>query len=141
MRWTGGKTKNLSAFLILDGDKILDKKVLYGAAQEIKIKIMDMINAGKNSTEILLEVAKMLGELSGEETFYREVHEQFLAVQGFALDEKFILEKELQEVSARLEKIQAAEKNDDFTEEEHKRMGYAIERHKAEIERLKKFAE
>lgn len=119
----------------------MDKKVLYGAAQEIKIKIMDMINAGKNSTEILLEVAKMLGELSGEETFYREVHEQLLAVQGFALDEKFILEKELQEVSTRLEKIQAAEKNPDFTEEEHKRMGYAIERHKAEIERLKKFAE
>ena len=119
----------------------MDKKNLYGSAQNIKIKIMDMINAGKNSTEILLEVAKMLGELSGEETFYREVHEQLLAVQGFALDEKFILEKELQEVSARLEKIQAAEKNPDFTEEEHKRMGYAIERHKAEIERLKKFAE
>ena len=82
----------------------------------------------------------MLGEISGEETFFREVQEQILAVQGFALEEKFILEKELQEVEARLEKIQAAEKNPDFTEEEHKRMGYAIERHKAEIERLKKIS-
>ena len=119
----------------------MDKKVLYGAAQEIKVKIMDMINAGKNSTEILLEVSKMLGEISGEESFYREVYEQILAVQGLALDDKFILQTELEEVSARLEKIQAAEKNPDFTEEEHKRMGYAIERHKAEIERLKKLAE
>ncbi len=119
----------------------MDKKVLYGAAQEIKIKIIDMINLGKSSTEILLEVSKMLGEISGEETFYREVQQQILSVQGFALNEKFILEKELSEVSERLEKIQAAEKNPDFTEEEHKRMGYAIERHKEEIERLKKFVE
>ena len=116
----------------------MEKKFLYGAAQEIKIKIMDMINAGKNSTEILLEVSKMLGEISGEETFYREVHEQLLAVQGFALEEKFILEKELEAITTRLKKIEAAEKNPDFTEEERKRMNYAIERHKAEIERLKK---
>jgi len=118
--------------------KVLDKKILYGAVQDVKIKIVDMINAGKNATEILLEVAKMLGELSGEETFYREVHEQLLAVQGLALNENFILQTELEEVSARLEKIQAAEKSSDFTDEEKKRMGYAIERHKAEIERLKK---
>ena len=119
----------------------MDKKILYGATQEIKIKIIDMINVGKNSTEILLEVSKMLGEISGEETFCREVSEQLLAVQGFALKDKFILEKEIEEVSTRLEKIQAAEKNLDFTEEERKRMGYAVERHKAEIERLKKLAE
>lgn len=119
----------------------MDKKILYGAAQDIKVKIMDMINAGKNAAEILLEVSKMLGEISGEESFYREVHEQLLAVQGFGLGEKFILQKELEEVSARLEKIQAAEKNPDFTDEEKKRMGYAVERHKAEIERLKKLAE
>ena len=116
----------------------MDKKILYGATQEIKIKIMDMINAGKNATEILLEVSKMLGELSGEESFYREVHEQLLAVQGLALNEKFILQTELEEVSARLEKIQAAEKSSDFSDEEKKRMSYAIERHKAEIEKLKK---
>lgn len=119
----------------------MDKKILYGAAQEIKVKIMDMINAGKNSTEILLEVSKMLGDLSGEESFYREIYEQFLAVQGLAFDDKFILKTELEEVSARLEKIQAAMKNPDFTDEEKKRMGYAVERHKAEIERLKKLSE
>ena len=110
---------------------------MYGAMQEIKIKISDLINAGKNPSEILLEVAKMLGEISGEETFYREVYDQILAVYGFSLEDKFVLSKELEEVSARLKKIEAAYKNPDFTEEEHKRMSYAIERHKAEIERLK----
>ena len=114
---------------------------MYGAMQEIKIKISDLINAGKNPSEILLEVAKMLGEISGEETFYREVYEQMLAVHGFALKDKFILETELQEVTERLKKIEAAEKNPDFTEEEHKRMSYAVERHKSEIERLKKLSQ
>ena len=54
-----------------------------------------------------------------------------------ALDNKFILEKELSEVETRLKKIQAAYENPEFTEEEHIRIGFAVERHKKEIERLK----
>ena len=115
----------------------MDKKILYGAAQDVRIKILDSINAGKNPLEILLDVAKILGEISGEESYYREIYDQILAVYGFSLEDKFVLSKELEEVSARLKKIEAAYKNPDFTEEEHKRMSYAIERHKAEIERLK----
>ena len=118
----------------------MSEKNFYGAVPQIKIKIMDLVNAGKDPLEIVLEVSKMLGEFSGEETFYREVYEQILAVYGFALKNKFILEKELQEVSERLEKIEAAQNNPDFTEEEHKRMGYAVERHKQEIFRLKNFS-
>ena len=49
----------------------LSEKNFYGAAQQIKIKIMDLVNAGKDPLEIVLEVSKMLGEFSGEETFYR----------------------------------------------------------------------
>ena len=114
-----------------------DKK-FYGSLQDVRIKILDMVNAGKNPLEILLEVTKLLGEISGEESFYREIYEQVLSVYGFSLEEKFILEKELQEVSERLKKIESAYKNDNFTEEEHKRMSYAIERHKEEISRLQK---
>ena len=101
---------------------------------------MDMVNLSKNPLEILLEVSKMLGEMSGEETFYREIYEQIFSVYGLALDQEFILEKEIEEVSARLKRIEAAQKNLEFTEEERKRMGYAIESHKAEIERLKKLS-
>ncbi|MBQ9442183.1 MAG: hypothetical protein IJU55_04150 [Selenomonadaceae bacterium] len=114
-----------------------NEKNFSNATQNIRIKLADMVNAGKNPFEIILELAKFLGEISGEQTYSQNISEQISAVYGLALNEKFVLEKELAEVSARLEKIKAAQKNLDFTEEERKRMGYAIERHKAEIERLK----
>ncbi|MBR3050501.1 MAG: hypothetical protein IKG61_03505, partial [Selenomonadaceae bacterium] len=68
--------------------------------------------------------------------YYQTTREQILAVYGFALKEKFILDDELAEVKARLEKISAAYENPDFTEEEHIRIGYALESHKEEIARL-----
>ena len=115
----------------------MDEKNFGNATQNIRVKLADLVNAGKNPFEIILELAKMLGEVSGENSYYQNISEQISAIYGLALNEKFVLEKELAEVSARLEKIEAAQKNPDFTEEERKRMGYAIERHKSEIERLK----
>ncbi len=106
------------------------------AAQEIKIQITDSINAGENPAKILLEVAKWLSDITGEQSFYNETYQQLLAIQGLALEDKFLLETELAEVKTRLKKIQAAYQDESFTEEEHKRMHYAIERHKQEIERL-----
>ena len=96
-----------------------------------------MINLGENPLKIILELSKMLGENSGEISYYRNISEQILSVYGYALEDKFVLQKELAEVEARLQKILAAYENPEFTEEEHKRMSYAIERHKSEIERLK----
>lgn len=114
-----------------------DKK-FFGAAQELRIKLTDSINAGKPPLEIILELAKELGELSGEDSYYRTTREQILSVYGLALGDKFILDDELAEVKARLEKISAAYQNPEFSEEEHIRIGYALERHKAEIERLER---
>lgn len=112
-----------------------DKK-FFGAAQELRIKLTDCINAGKPPLEIVLELAKEVGELSGEDSYYQTIREQILSVYGLALGDKFILNDELAEVKSRLEKISAAYENPDFTEEEHIRIGYALERHKREIERL-----
>ena len=114
-----------------------DKK-FFGAAQELRIKLSDMINAGRPPLEIVLELAKSVGELSGEDSYYQTTREQILAIYGFALKEKFILDDELSEVKTRLEKISAAYENPDFTEEEHIRIGYALESHKKEIERLER---
>ena len=114
-----------------------DKK-FFGAAQELRIKLTDSINAGKPPLEIVLELAKALGELSGEDSYYRTTREQIVSVYGLALDDKFILNDELAEVKARLEKICAAYENPEFTEEEHIRIGYALERHKQEITRLER---
>lgn len=114
-----------------------DKK-FFGAAQEIRTTLTDSINAGKPPLEIILELAKAVGELSGEDSYYRTTREQIFSVYGLALGDKFILEDELAEVKTRLEKISAAYENPEFTEEEHIRIGYALERHKKEIERLEK---
>lgn len=112
-----------------------DKK-FFGAAQDLRVKLTDAINAGRPPLEIVLELAKSLGELSGEDSYYRTTREQILAVYGFALGDKFILDDELAEVRARLEKISAAYENPTFDEEEHIRIGYALERHKQELARL-----
>ena len=114
-----------------------DKK-FFGAAQELRIKLSDSINAGKPPLEIILEMAKLVGELSGEDSYYETIREQILSVYGLALGDKFILEDELAEVKTRLEKISAAYENPDFTEEEHIRIGYALENHKKEIARLER---
>lgn len=114
-----------------------DKK-FFGAAQELRTTLTDSINAGKPPLAIVLELAKAVGELSGEESFYQTTREQILSVYGLALNDKFILDDELAEVRTRLEKISAAQQNPDFTEEERIRMGYALERHKMEIARLER---
>ena len=116
----------------------MEEKNSYGESKNIRIKLADLINLGKNPLEIILELAKILGENSGEDSFYQNIYEQIFSVYGLTFNDKFILEKELAEVEERLKKISAAYENPEFTEEEKKRMSYAIERHKLEIERLKK---
>ena len=112
-----------------------DKK-FFGAAQELRIKLSESVNAGKPPLEIILELAKLVGELSGEDSYYETIREQILSVYGLALGDKFILDDELAQVKTRLEKISAAYENPAFTEEEHIRIGYALEAHKKEIARL-----
>ena len=112
-----------------------DKK-FFGAAQELRIMLTDAINLGKPPMEIVLELAKAVGELSGEDSYYQTTREQILAVYGLVLKDEFILNDELAELRARLEKISAAYENPAFNEEEHIRIGYALERHKKEIARL-----
>ena len=114
---------------------LADKKFL-GAAQEMRIKLNESVNAGKPPLEIILELAKLLGDISGEDSYYQTIREQIFAVYGLALRDEFILEDELAQVKARLEKIEAAYHSSDFTEEEHIRIGYALESHKKEIARL-----
>ena len=54
-----------------------------------------------------------------------------------ALQEEKLLTDELDDVTARLHRIEKAYESDEFTEEEHIRIGFAIDRHKKNIERLK----
>ena len=112
-----------------------DRK-FFGAAQELRTKLSTSLDLAKNPLEIILELAELVGEMSGDESYRETVREQILSVYGLALGDKFILDDELAAVKARLEKISAAYDNPAFTEEEHVRIGYALESHKAEIARL-----
>lgn len=110
----------------------------FGAAQELRTRLNESLNQAKNPLEIILELAELLGEMTGDETFHETVREQILSIYGLALGDKFILDDEIAAVKARLEKISAAYENPAFTDEEHTRIGYALESHKSEIERLER---
>ena len=110
----------------------------FGAAQELRTQLTEAINAGREPMEIILQLAKTLGELSGEESYFSTTREQILSVYGLALGNAFILDDELAQVRARLEKISAAYENPAFSDEEHTRIGYALAAHREEIARLER---
>ena len=109
----------------------------FGALQNLRKQIRDDINLAKSPYEILLDVAKTVGEISGEENFYQEIRESLINIYGEVLQEKPVLEIELDEVSARREKIQAALSKKEFSDDDKRRIQSALIRHDKEIERLK----
>ena len=108
----------------------------FGKLQTLRQKIRDDIKLAKNPCEILLSVAKEIGTITGEENFYPESREEIISVYGHVFNDEKVLEIELQEISARREKIQDALNNGDFSEDEKLRIQSALNRHDAEIERL-----
>lgn len=108
----------------------------YGAAEILREKLNESVSLVKDPLEIILEMAELLGELSGEKNFYRNIQEQLSTNYGLVLKNQFAIDKEIEIVSERMKKIEAASKNPEFDEDERRRMIFAIERHKKEIERL-----
>jgi len=98
----------------------------HGREQQVKMEILDMIHRGESPYDIIYHVAKWLEDVSGEPNYARYVEQQIRAVYGCALEHE-----------ERLKRIEAAFANPAFTEEEHIRIGFAIDRHKKNIERLK----
>lgn len=108
----------------------------FGRLQTLRQKIRDDINIAKNPYEILLDVIQEIGEITGEENFYPEVRDDIISVYGHVLNEEKILIIELQEISARRQKIQAALVNPNFSDEDKSRIKNALDRHDAEIKYL-----
>lgn len=108
----------------------------YGAAEILREKLNESVSLVKDPLEIVLEMAELLGELSGEKNFYRTIQEQISTNYGLVLKNQFAIDKEIEIVSERMKKIEAASKNPEFDEDERRRMIFALERHKKEIERL-----
>lgn len=109
----------------------------HGEQQMMKMEIVDMIHSGESPFDIIYHIARRLEKISGEPGYAKYVEDQIRSIYGFALEHVKPMEDELHEVEARLKRIEAAYENPEFTEEEHIRIGFAINHHKKNIERLK----
>ncbi len=109
----------------------------HGVQQQVKMEILNMIHSGESPFDIIYHIAKRLEDVSGEPGYAKYVEDQIRAVYGFALEHVKPMKDELHEVEERLKRIEKSYENPDFTEEEHIRIGFAINRHKKNIERLK----
>ena len=109
----------------------------HGIQQQIKMDIVQMIHSGENPFDILSHIAKWLEKESGEPGYAQYVEDQIRSIYGFALEHVKPMKNELHEVEERLKRIEKSYENPEFTEEEHIRIGFAINQHKKNIERLK----
>ena len=112
-------------------------KRAHGQEQQIKMDVLDMVNRAEDPFAIIYHLVKWLGEVSGEPSYAKYVEDQIRAVYGLALQHVKPMQDELDEVEARLKRIEDAYEKPEFTEEEHIRIGFAIQHHKENIERLK----
>ena len=121
-----------------DEKKELDPLVTmpHGKEQLIKMEIVGMIHGGESPYDVIYHMARWLEKQSGEAGYADYVDEQIRAVYGFALQNVKPMEDELRDVKARLLRIQEAYNNPDFSEEEHIRIGFAVDRHKKNIKRV-----
>ena len=108
----------------------------YGAVERLREKLNNSITACKDPLEIVLEIAELIGEISGEKNFYRTIQEQISTNYGKVFKNKIAIDKEIEIVTERMKKIEAAAENPEFDDDERRRMIFALERHKKEIERL-----
>ena len=108
----------------------------HGREQQMKMEILNMIHSGESPYDIVYMMAKRLEAASGEPGYADYVKDQLCAVYGCALQEEKLLTDELDDVTARLHRIEKAYESDEFTEEEHIRIGFAVDRHKKNIKRL-----
>lgn len=119
------------------GEKQTDVTRPHGREQSIKMDIMGMIHSAENPFDIIYHVAKYLEKESAEDGYAAQVRANMRAVYGLALLDEKLMRDELGDVEERLGRIRHAYDTGDFTEEEKKRIKYAITLHETNIQRLK----
>ncbi len=115
----------------------VDVSVPHGVEQNIKMELLAMIHSGESPYLIIDHVARYLEEASAEPGYANHIRENMRAVYGCALLQKKLLTAELADVEERLKKIEKAQAEGDFTDEEKTRIGFAIGLHQKNIQRLK----
>jgi hypothetical protein len=115
----------------------IDVSVPHGVDQNIKMDILGMIHLAQNPFEIIYHIAKYLEETSSEAGYADIVKDNIQSVYGLALGNKTLLQDELQEVIERGKRIKEAYDTGDFSDEEKKRIEFAVVLHRKHAEHLK----
>ena len=108
----------------------------HGVQQNIKMDLLGMIHSAENPFDIIYEVAQYLEKASAEDGYADIIRDNIRSVYGLALGEKKLLQDELNDVIARGKRIKASYDTGDFTEEEKKRIEFALILHRKNAERL-----
>lgn len=120
----------------------VDETVFFGKLQNLKIEMVQMINAGQSPYAIITAIAKQLEALSGESGYAAEVEGCLTAVYGIGLQQEVPLATLLEQAESRAEKLACAEKEPQLPPNVRKRLHFAWEQHQSYItflqEQLKK---
>ena len=100
-------------------EEIHHENIDYTLFENIKMKMLGMINSAESPYDIIYEIAKELEAVTHEAGYAHEVRQGLRSVYGLAMHDKKLLAE------------------GDFTEEEKTRIEFAIVLHKKNIERLK----
>lgn len=112
-----------------------------GAVELLREKLNDSISLCKDPLAIVLEMAEIIGEISNEKNFFRTIQEQISTNYGKVLKNQVAIDNEIEIVTERMKKIEAAAQNPEFDDDERRRIVFALERHKKEIELLQSLKE
>ena len=118
-------------------EEIHHENIDYTLFENIKMKMLGMINSAASPYDIIYEIAKELESVTHEAGYAHEVRQGLRSVYGLAMHDRKLLVDELADVEERLKRIEESHETGDFTDEERTRIEFAIVLHKKNIERLK----
>ena len=118
-------------------EEIHHENIDYTLFENIKMKMLGMINSAASPYDIIYEIAKELEAVTHEAGYAQAVRQGLRSVYGLAMHDRKLLADELADVEERLKRIEESHETGDFTDEEKTRIEFAIVLHKKNIERLK----
>ena len=108
----------------------------HGMQEEIKMKLLEMVQQGADPFDMLYEVAHFLENVSAERGYAQHIIDNIHTIYGIALDNKKPLSDEINDLKARRDKIQASLSSGNFSTEENARMDFTIKAHERKIAQL-----
>ena len=117
--------------------EIHHENIDYTLFENLKMKLLGMLNGAESPYDIIYEIAKELEAVTHEAGYAHEVRQGMRAVYGLLLHDRKLLADELADVEDRLGRMEKSHASGDFTDEERTRIEFAIALHKKNIERLK----